>query len=730
MRILLVPTVNELKYVQAFRTAVSEHADVVLCEDQLFTFMHVKMFCAGKRITHIATTSVAMLRLFAPFVEGTAQDNIGCRYVRDGLAITMVPPLPQLYTTNSGNFLARHYVAKLIDDSTKYIKKDAFRYEMVTPATLDAIALKLQAAVLCAVDIETMREPCRMTSVAYTILTRSGVTATYVVPHEPSSYPWCLMATRKLNATRCPKLTQNGMYDNLYFITFNCPLVNWRYDTYHLMHCLFPELPKTLHFISGFVLHNYTYWKDESKIDLYMYNAKDTHNTLWAWLGLLKYIKDNKCSYAITNYREEFSNVFPALSCDLEGVLIDEEERLRVRAIAQAKKEESQAALDKLLGQPLNCNSPKQVKAMLEVFVPKVEGTDETSMTALSERYPVVARICEHILSVRGQVKAIGTYFDMSLKYGKLFYHLDPGGTETGRFASKESGYWCGTQIQNIPQYARTMVVFEEGWIAGAVDKCQSESYCTAYLSRDKQLKHTVNTSPDFHSQNASLFFGIPFDEIYDKNYICPKTGTLGKVLRKDIRKVGKTINHGANYNMGPLVLFQNMGTKAVNEARDLLGLPATWAPLRICAYLLSLFDKTYPRIRGEWQKEVTNEINTTGKLTLPTGWVRRTFLRPSKSKLDLNSAIASTPQGLSVQLVNKAFRKIFWEVQHGSHKGVFRIKMQVHDEIVFIARPDVFEQCIELVMELMIVPIPVHGDIMSIPSSRAQGHRWSNLKD
>lgn len=721
-QVLLIPGTHELKYVSTFRMAVGEVANVLLIEQPFLSFGHVVMYCRSKGIKHIATTNLSIVRLFTAGIEGNQGDNIGCRYTRDGISITVVPPLGQLRSTNSGIFLAKHYVRKLVDDGTEFLRTDSFTYKFVTSANLPTVKLKLNAAKLVAVDIETIQEPMRMTSVAYTLMTHSGMIETYVVQHTAENFPFCMIATRQLNATKAAKITQNGMYDNLYFTTFNCPLHNWRYDTYHMMHCLFPELPKTLHFIAGFFLHNYVYWKDESKTDLYGYNGKDTHKTLWSWLGLMKYIEENKAHYALTNYREEFSNVFPAISCDLEGVMIDEQERLRVRAIAVQEKENSQAALDTLLGQPLNSNSPKQVASLLRLFHPKLKGTDETELTKMKESHPVAARIIDHILNIRGQVKAIGTYFDMKLWHQKLFYHLDPGGTETGRFASKSSSYWCGTQIQNIPAYARSMVVFEHGWIGGAVDKAQSEAYCTAYLAQDRGLKHAVNTSPDFHSHNASMFFGIPFDQIFDAK--------LMKKLNPALRNLAKRVNHGANYNMGPSVLLDTMGAKAVREAQRLLGLPPNMHLLGVCAYLLEQFDRTYPRVRGEWQREVVKEVTFTGKLTLPTGYVRRTFLQPAKNKRDLNAAVASLPQGLSVWAVNKAMRKIFWDIQHAALLGKFRLKMQVHDEVVFIARPDVFEDAITTVMDLMIVPITIHNDTMKIPSSRAQGHRWSELKD
>lgn len=713
---------RELKFVKTYTQIVSQTCDVVLNEEEILTFGHLEMLCKIKQITNIVTTSMGILKLFFPPIEGTATESIGCRYTRNGLHVTMIPPLSQIHTVKASNFLHRHFIDKFINPQ-HYIAKDTFRYTFVTAANLALVKARMNTALLIAVDIETVKEPMRrMTSVAYTALFKDGSTMSYVIPHTPDSYPFCLDATRVLNLTTPPKVMQNGMYDSLYFVTFNAPLYNYVYDTYHLMHSLYPELPKTLHWISGMFITNYQFWKDESKSDLYQYNAKDTHNTLFAFLGLLRYIKRYKYTYASRNYAEEFSNVWPALSCDLEGVLIDPAEQTRVRALAVAERDAAQQRLNTLIGQPINCNSPKQVLSLMKLFDPKLTKTGEKELQRSAETVPLVGRLMECILKVREKAKAISTYFDVELWQGRLFFHLDPGGTDTTRFASKSSGYWCGTQIQNIPSYAKSMIVFEDGWIAGAVDKAQSEAYCTGYLSRDTALKHAVNTSPDFHCHNASMFFGIPVDKLFD--------AATGKKLNKAIRDIAKRVNHGANYNMGAAILWATMGTREVMESARVLNLPPNWTPYRICEYLLNTFDKTYPRVRGEFQKEVVKEVMTTGFISLPTGHKRRTFLQPWNNKPDLNSAVASKPQGLSVQLVNKAMRRIFWQLQHDKFVQKFRLKMQVHDEVVFIALPDVFEEAIQRVMDLMIVPISIHGDIMKIPSSRAQGHRWSELKD
>src|SRR4029078_1364127 len=117
--------------------------------------------------------------------------------------------------------------------------------------------------------------------------------------------------------------------------------------------------------------------------------------------------------------------------------------------------------------------------------------------------------------------------------------------------ASKASNFWCGTQIQNIPEYAKSQLIAdikekregekreeekrkEEEWELCELDKKASESFTTAYLSQDKNLLNVLHNSPDFHCTNASLFCGIPFEELFAN----------GKVLNKPIRTITHTVNH------------------------------------------------------------------------------------------------------------------------------------------------------------------------------------------
>ena len=691
---------------------------------QANNILTVKLLAKRHRATHIACTCPkTFARITGRKLAGSPKDNYGTLVETQAGPVLLLPDLTSLYTQPHGTFVVRHFLTEKLQGNL--IKKDKFSWDFCTPYNLQQWIETLSQATLIAVDIETHKENLRITSVAYTALLPDYKTKTVVVKLSPDSdIDFAFAAIAHFNSSAPPKVMQNGQYDATYFCRFNVPLHNWLYDTAYLQHCIFCELPKDLSYISSFYLSDYTYWKDESGTNLYEYNGKDTHNTLWTFIAQLAYIARHNCQYAFQNYALLFPVVFPALSCGLEGMKVIEPEMTALYNSRIEKKQEAADNLNFLLGTSnFNPGSSPQVKALFKAMGHEQPSSDKVSTQAFFEASSLNEPLVNYINQYRKAAKAASSYFSLTLLNGRCMYMLNPFGTKTGRMASKASNFWCGTQIQNVPGYAKGMFEAEEGWTFIAVDKSQSESYCTGYIAQEPGLIDAVNNSPDFHCQNASMFFGVPFEELYD--------ALKKKVLRKDIRTLAKRVNHGANYNMMAGKLLQTMGTKAVILAKQLLKLPLHWSLKKVCEYLLHCFDLVYPRIRGEFQAEIKSEVMTTGKLYLACiGYTRRTFLKPHQNKLHLNECVAHKPQSLSVHLVNRAFVRLWRELQLGKYNGKYRLKAQVHDEILSIATDDVAEEVSKLQAEYMVIPVEIEGKVMSIPSTIAMGKLWSDCKD
>jgi DNA polymerase I-like protein with 3'-5' exonuclease and polymerase domains len=323
-----------------------------------------------------------------------------------------------------------------------------------------------------------------------------------------------------------------------------------------------------------------------------------------------------------------------------------------------------------------------------------LNGTGDKEMAKAIYRHPLNRRILGLIrgvpksddietMGLRALRKVQGTYLGLGEDNkdfnGRWLYSLIPHATDTSRLASREHHFWCGQNIQNTPvgKIVKQTVVADEGFFLGECDLEQAETRDTAHITGDTNLLAAIASDRDFHSLNVAAFFGVPYESVYDD--------VKKKTLNKPLRDIGKRVNHGANYNMGPDVLVDTMGEEKIYQARDLLKLPRNWSAREVAEYLLKQFDKTYPTIRGDYQIWVIDQVLTHKKLTGATGWTRYCFDNPKKSKAALNAYVAHNPQHLNAQVLNKAYMKVFYDIAiNPKYSKDFKLCAQIHDSILF----------------------------------------------
>jgi DNA polymerase I-like protein with 3'-5' exonuclease and polymerase domains len=405
---------------------------------------------------------------------------------------------------------------------------------------------------------------------------------------------------------------------------------------------------------------------------------------------------------------------------EADGLSLDKDKFNKAKLEAEIKLGVEKAKLQAWFGDKFNPASPDQCKRLLTVLgMGIVESADAKAMTACAAVHPFNELIISAVLAYRKQAKLLSTYFQWDKFWNdRLYYKTNPAGTDTGRLASTESSFWCGLQIQNIPQgkAVKSWIVVDAGWDALAEgDYSQSEARCVGYMSGCQALIDLVESDKDYHSWNAHKFFGVAYEDV-----------------TKDLRNLSKRVNHGSNYNMGASVLLDTMGPKAVAQARLLLKLPASWTLIQVCAYLLKTYEETYPEVKRDWYDDLKRTIKMTKKLVSQLGWTRHFFSDPTANKPALNAAVAHGPQNLSVGIINGAFYQIWHDTVYGDLVGKVRIKAQIHDSIFFAYRG---EETPEIVRRRMQREIPVK-DIkgvtrtMIIPPDMNCGERyWGDLK-
>ena len=633
--------------------------------------------------------------------------------------IVFINPLDQLVSVSYGKFLFKRYFSKFTSP-TLFLNEPEFIWEELDESNFERIRDSYQSASLIALDIETGKEP-------YIHIKEVGYTAIWISPSGIRSHS--CMATldsvsklaiiRTLNDLPAAKIMQNGKYDCAYLSRYNAIPRNYLWDTATLMHCIYSELPKDLAFLGAFFSRNAMYWKDlaasGNKRDRILYNCKDTYTTALTFLQMMKEIPD----YAKHNYLNEFPLIFPCHMAEMTGIARDMDE-LEISASEQKEIiSREQTSLDKMLGCSFNVNSPVGMKKLLTLLGCKdLESADAKNLSKAALRHPLNGLIISKIIKIRKARKLMSTYLtegkefsDVSGKRKRILYSLNPHGTDSGRLASKEHHFWCGLQIQNITRgvaVKRTLCA-DDGFVLSECDLEQAESRDTAHVSGDQNLINAVSGERDFHSVNASAFFGVPYDTIY--------SDSLGKTLNKDIRDLAKKTNHGANYLMGANVMVDTMGLDKVWEAQRILNLPKLWIPKQVTQYLLDQFHRTYPKLSSTLYPGVVAEILRTHMLTSKAvhdapyqaskkGWTRYCFGRPDKNKSDLNAYVAHVPQSLNAMTLNKAFMVIFYDL---AFREDFKLLCQVHDSVLFQVRKG-SEHLIQQVKEIMEIPVTITG--------------------
>ena len=717
------------EYFATFASKVKAAAlDSVICTDQVLLTQILKAL-PDYKVAYNKNGAVKKLSLND--YHGSLVEVEGFRLGREKpLEVLFLNPLEHTRTVAEGNFIFKRFISKLVKKDSWFPQTD-FTWELLTEENADDLYTIFQSALLIACDIETdMDSPLRTINCSgYCALFPDGTTHAVVIPITSM---WGVGWMRRFNQLKAPKVLQNGMYDCVYYLRYGCPLYNWLHDTQHLFHSWYSELPKRLDFITAFAIRKVRYWKDDGKSGglraHYEYNARDCWATLNSYLSLLLECPD----WGRSNYLQEFPLVFPCLHVELDGLALSKEKFEKSKQEVEDKIRPQELRLTRWFGKQFNPASPLQVKNLLKVLgcadkFGNVKSADDKALTAAASVHPLNEVIISEIQSVRKKRKLLSTYLDWDKFWNsRLYYKLNPAGTDTGRLASTESSFWCGLQIQNMPRgkEIKSFIRADDGWLLGENDFAQSEARCVGYLSGCKSLIDLVEGPHDYHSWNAQAFFGVPYETIYDE--------VTKKTLNKELRDLSKRTNHGANYNMGAAVMLETMGPKKVAEAKRVLNLPARMTLLEVCAFLLAAYEKTYPEVKKDWYDGLKREISITKKLVSALGWTRYFFSDPTKSKPALNAAVAHGPQNLSVGIINKVFYSIWHKSVYGDLRGVLRLKAQIHDSILYCYKG---EDIPSRVQALMIYPVKVKDvkgvvRTMTIPPDISAGKEyWSELK-
>ncbi|MBE9592759.1 MAG: hypothetical protein IMF19_04695 [Proteobacteria bacterium] len=507
-----------------------------------------------------------------------------------------------------------------------------------------------------------------------------------------------------------PIIYHNAVFDlPVLFLRNGIPTYDLYMDTLVAAHILWPELPKSLEYVTSILL-DVPAWKHLSETAPGEYNALDALNTK-AISVIMENLLKKRDLWEV--FQREISWIEPASMLQLQGLFVDIEKKDELIKEAEKKSKEVDAKLLKLVGKEVNYNSPPQVKNLLYIdlelppqYKRRKSVNEKRKITTGEDALKKLARMHEVpalIIEKRKASKLISTFLDISVSpESRVHSSYNVTGTGFGgRWSSSKSiilTYGPGN-LQNIPKLARSLYTVPKGYVLLEADYIQAEAVVVAYLCLDTVLiKLFVDgfgmsaserkKGHDVHRYTAAFMYEILMEEV-----------------TKEQRRIGKIIRHSNNYDAGPGVLANKLDI-TIAQAKPLRKL---------------YFQKNH--LLPIWHKRIQSQLRQDRTMVNLFGRKHKFLDRWGDSLF--RSAYAYIPQSSVGELLSIAFREIYDVL--GSD---IRIALQLHDAIYSIIHHSEVMDVMKAKREIMIKEIPVGRETMKIDVDFKVGDNWAEMEE
>lgn len=260
------------------------------------------------------------------------------------------------------------------------------------------------------------------------------------------------------------------------------------------------------------------------------------------------------------------------LDCETRGIRIDVPYLQSLEPKIREEMDVVSRKLNKVAGQPVNPNSPKQLQ---QLFFKKLglRPITWTSGGKSGNRQPSVAvavletfsnagiEAAELVLRFRKLTKILGTYvlgiIDRLGPDGRLHGSLNQHVTDTARLSGTEPN------LQNLPRPSSDEFKVRQAFIASpgmkflSADYAQLEMYLMGHFSQDKGMLRNIRDGLDIHAGNAALVWGVPYQDIIQAKHAkdSGKNITAAQKQLLEYRQFAKVIGFGLNYGKGAKLL-------------------------------------------------------------------------------------------------------------------------------------------------------------------------------
>lgn len=562
-------------------------------------------------------------------------------------------------------------------------------------------------------------------------------TAGIVLPFMGSSKlnEWTVKDELQALLRRTKLVFQNGPFD-IYWLNhsgYDVPVENYHADTMFLHNLLWPELPHALHFISS-VYTLEPYYKSEGKEwqeragwpALWAYNAKDLTTTYASFEAMR--MEAEATGAADYFWEREMPLVRTLVTLGATGIAVDKEAQKKAKkdgkALKEAAVEDVQRALkeeyeQKRLGvivpiattkvrtirksdpiPPLevNLNSPEQVGVLLYDILRYPERLSKEggrtvdkdallsfATSALYGKRPIFRAL----LRYRNVAKTLSTFIAFKTSTdGRMRsrYRI----VETGRLSSAKYHDETGGNMQNRPRIIKTfggldpkicraLFVPDGGYRLFGADLSQCESHYVAWRAQETWQLEAIEAGISIHKAVAKMIFGRDVSK-EEAEYDVVKRGV-----------------HGTHYGMADKKLQKTVQESLDERNIDMIFTLEDARRFRIQYLAVS------PRI-AQWQRDVRERVFATNVLYNAFGR-RHVFVGPPGDDSVWRQALAFDPQSSVADLVNQALRRSMHRWKEEKLDAAMLI--QVHDQLVWQARPKSAARATEIVLEELRATVP-----------------------
>ena len=494
-------------------------------------------------------------------------------------------------------------------------------------------------------------------------------------------------------------------------------------------------------------------WNSDQRSKLIDYASNDAYGTRKIAEKLRKELKEQFTWSLYPDKFETMWDIFDKIEapftevlwdCERAGVLVDEEYLHTRRTEIEKELGQVERQLTKVIGRPINLKSNKQLQEYFfdELKLQPVKFTkggarsvDYDFLDHYSDKVPAAALMLRH----RDLVKTKDTYIEGVLSrldpWKRLHTRFNQTDVRTGRLSSRDPNMQNWPKLENDEFKMRRGIICPKDKLLIVNDYEALEMRLLAAAAMEKDMIDIFLRGWDIHMGNASLMYGIPYEDIVKakkiaksvevaeekaKNGECSEAelaaaqAQMTEYVARCVssRSDAKNIGFGLNYGM-----------KAKKLARS-LKCTEQQAEQKMQAY-----KSRYPAVTQFYDKAI-NDCRQTGFAFTVLG--RRRFLPAIQSRNSGDrwqaerQAVNTVIQGSAADVVKMAM--ILCHQSGMKRRYGLQMNLQVHDELMFECPKETIEEAMMEIQDYMEHPFPTD---LAVPltTSKGKGDSWASAK-